>query len=52
MKLPEEADDPLSRLKARILEANRETARFYHETLVSPAGKAGLDYLARPGPVG
>lgn len=45
MKLPEEADDPLSRLKARILEANRETARFYHETLVSPAGKAGLDYL-------
>lgn len=45
MKLPEEADDPLSRLRTRVLEANREAARFYHEVLISPQGKAGLDYL-------
>ncbi len=45
MKLPEEADDPLSRLKTRVLEANREAARFYHETLISAEGRAGLDYL-------
>ncbi len=49
MKLPEEAGDPLSQLKLRILEMNREAARFYHATLVSPAGRGGLDYLRKRG---
>ena len=29
----------------RLLEANREAAKFYHQTLFTPAGKASLDYL-------
>ena len=31
--------------RARTLEMNRIAAKFYHETLMSPDGKAGLDYL-------
>ena len=46
LQVPEnEADSGLSRLKARILEINRETARFYHQILISEQGKPGMDYL-------
>ena len=31
--------------KERLLAANREAARFYHETLYAPAGAASLAYL-------
>ena len=31
--------------KTRTLEMNKIAAKFYHDTLMSPAGKAGLDYL-------
>lgn len=37
--------DRTSQLKAKILEINRETARFYYRCLKSPQGKAGYDYL-------
>lgn len=48
LQMPEEGiDDSMSRLRTRILEVNRETARFYHSTLLSEEGKAGLDYLRR-----
>ncbi len=33
----------------RLLEANKEAARFYHQTLFTPAGQASLDYLKRRG---
>lgn len=42
-------DDRASRLRTRILELNRETARFFHQCLTSPNGKAAWDYLIRRG---
>jgi DNA primase len=38
-------DDGMGRLKARILEINRETARFYNTILNSEQGAVGMDYL-------
>lgn len=37
-------DDGASRIRTRVLEANREAARFYHRVLYSPQGRAGLEY--------
>ncbi len=46
MQLPETGyDNTFAKLKKRILEINRETARFYHKHLLSPAGKPVLDYF-------
>lgn len=48
LKMPDEKyDDTASNLRRRIYEANREAARFFHETLFSQEGKAQLDYLHR-----
>ena len=48
MQMPESgADDSLAKLKMRILEMNREAARFFHQCLASPAGQAGLAYLRK-----
>lgn len=45
MQMPQEGfDDSLSKRRRRILEMNRETARFYHSVLLSPEGKVGYDY--------
>ena len=53
MTLPEmENDEDYERRRtqrARLLEANRQAARFYHETLFQPSGAASLDYLCRRG---
>ncbi len=50
MKMPEEGvNDAVSRLRARVLEANREAARFFHATLYSPIGKQALEYYHRRG---
>ncbi len=53
MVLPEmEKDEDYERRRTqreRLLSANREAARFYHETLFSPAGARALDYLRRRG---
>lgn len=38
-------DNTLSKLKERIYEINRETARFFNDYLMSPGGKWALDYL-------
>ena len=35
--------------RERLLNANKEAARFFHETLFSPSGAAALDYLKRRG---
>lgn len=46
MEVPEgHADDGMAKLRSRILEINRESARFYHSVLNSPAGAAGMRYL-------
>ncbi len=35
--------------RERLLQANREAARFYHEKLFEPAGAAALEYLRKRG---
>lgn len=53
MSLPEmERDEDYERRRTqreRLLAANKEAARFYHETLFTPAGAASLAYLRRRG---
>ncbi len=46
LSMPEDSfDDGVSKLKGRILEANREAARFFHAQLMSEAGKTAQEYL-------
>ena len=46
ISVPEnEADQGLSRAKGRILEINREAARFYHYQLMEQEGTSGREYL-------
>ena len=49
MPLPERVnDESYERRRSereRLLNANREAARFFHETLFTPAGAAALEYL-------
>lgn len=46
VNLPENGyDDSMQRLKNRIYDINRETAKFFHSHLMSPDGKWALDYL-------
>lgn len=45
LQMPQEGfDDSLSKRRRRILEMNREAARFYHSVLLSLEGKVGYDY--------
>ncbi len=42
LQMPEQGvDDSMSRLRQRVLEINRESARFFHSALLSPEGKPG-----------
>ncbi|MBR4305509.1 MAG: DNA primase [Ruminiclostridium sp.] len=43
--MPEDGGNDGAKIRARILEMNREAGKFYHKYLFSPAGKEGLDYL-------
>lgn len=46
MSVPEnEADQGLAKAKGRILEINRESARFYHTQLLGAPGTPGREYL-------
>ncbi len=46
MSMPEDSyDDGVAKLKGRILEANREAARFFHAQLMSENGKPAQEYL-------
>lgn len=48
--IPEDTmDDKTVRQKARTLEINRETARFYHQCLISEQGKAAYQYFINRG---
>ena len=42
-------DNSLGKLKEKIYEINRETAKFFHEYLMSEGGKWALDYLTDRG---
>ena len=46
MQVPEEAgDDRSSRLRKRILELNRDAARYFHRSLMGEVGRPGRAYL-------
>lgn len=50
LQVPEtDYDNSLSKLKGRILEINREAARFYHGCLAGEGGREGLSYLRSRG---
>lgn len=50
LQVPENSvDDGMSRVKARIMEINRETARYYNAVLNSEQGATGMNYLAGRG---
>lgn len=45
MAMPENnINDAASKLRVRVLEANRTAARLYHSLLYAPEGKTGLEY--------
>ena len=48
MEVPEEEGDrEAGRRRARLLDLNRDAARFYYQTLQTPQGEAVREYLAR-----
>lgn len=48
LNVPEQGvDDSMSKLRRRVLEINRASARFFHEALLSPEGKTGMAYFER-----
>lgn len=50
LQVPESGqDDTMAKLRMRILEINRESGRFFYQTLVSPEGRPGLDYFRSRG---
>ena len=50
MTVPEDvAEDRTAKLRLRILEMNREAARFFHQNLVKGPDRRGLEYFASRG---
>lgn len=50
LRMPEQGvNDAVSKLRVRVLEANREAARFYHSMLSDPKGAVGLQYYRKRG---
>lgn len=51
LQMPEDSsyDDSLSKKRRRILEINRETARFYFNYMMSEQGRVGLEYYLNRG---
>jgi len=50
MPMPEDGyDDTLSKQRMKLLSANREAARFYHECLMDPKNKEALNYFLNRG---
>ena len=50
MAMPEDGyDDSMAKLRVRILNANREAARFFNSQLMLPENKEALDYFLNRG---
>ena len=50
MTMPDEgAPDEFLHKRRRMLELNRDAARYFHETLLSPSGESARKYLAKRG---
>ena len=49
LQVPDDAEnDQRSQIKKRVLEINRETARFYFDALMSPQGKEAYNLPHSP----
>lgn len=50
VSMPEDGyDDTLSKQRQRLLSANREAARFFHEQLMNPKNREALNYFLKRG---
>ena len=49
LEVPEDSRDETRGRRARMLDLNRDAARFFHEQLISPAGKPAQDYVRNRG---
>ena len=49
MAIPEENDNGESKRRERLLNLNRDAARFFHEQLKTPAGEIARAYIAKRG---
>lgn len=49
MALPDDTDDRSAQKRRRMLEMNKAAGKFFHEQLLSPEGKVGLDYFLNRG---
>lgn len=50
LQIPNEGyDDSLSKKRRRVLEVNREAAKFFHSYMMSPDGEEGLNYFLSRG---
>lgn len=50
MQMPQEGfDDSISKKRRRILEINRESAKFFHSYMMSEQGRKGLEYFLNRG---
>ncbi len=47
MEVPEDGDREQRERRGRLLELNREAARFFYASLIAPGGKAAQDYMLR-----
>ncbi len=50
LQMPQDGfDDSISKKRRRILQINREAAKFFHSYMMSPPGKVGYDYFINRG---
>lgn len=49
MSLPDDTKDDSAEKRRRLFEMNKAAGKFFHERLMSPEGKTGLDYLTNRG---
>ncbi len=50
LQIPNDSyDDSLSKKRRRVLEVNREAAKFFHSYMMSPDGEDGLNYFLNRG---
>ena len=49
LEVPEDSRDETRGRRARMLDLNRDAARFFHEQLISPTGKPAQDYVRNRG---
>lgn len=49
MSMPDDTNDNSAQKRRRLYEMNKAAGKFFHERLMSPDGKRGLDYLTNRG---